>query len=63
MPTGFSSVPPPGPAIPVIPIPTCAPKRSRAPSASAAATSGETAPCAAISSAGTPASAVLASLE
>ena len=63
MPTGFSSVPPPGPAMPVMPIPTSAPKRARAPSASAAATSGETAPWRSISSAGTSASAILAALE
>ena len=44
VPTGFSSLPPPGPAIPVMPIPSSAPKRAIAPSASAAATSGETAP-------------------
>ena len=30
-PTGFSSVPPPGPAMPVIPIPQSAPKRAAAP--------------------------------
>ena len=42
-------VPPPGPAIPVMPIPRSAPKRSIAPSASAAATSGETAPWRSIS--------------
>ena len=30
VPTGFSSVPPPGPATPVTPIPASAPKRSRA---------------------------------
>ena len=31
VPTGFSSVPPPGPAIPVIPIPISAPNRGRRP--------------------------------
>ena len=46
-----------------MPMPSSAPKRAIAPSASAAATSGETAPWRSISSAGTPASAVLASLE
>ena len=45
-PTGFSSLPPPGPATPVTPTPTSAPRRARAPSASARATSAETAPCA-----------------
>jgi hypothetical protein len=44
VPTGFSALPPSGPAIPVIPTPISAPKRAIAPSASAAATSGETAP-------------------
>ena len=63
VPTGFSGVPPPGPAMPVMPIPYCAPKRARAPSASAAATSGETAPWRSISAGGTAASATLASLE
>ena len=53
IPTGFSGVPPPGPATPVMPTPTAAPKRAAAPSASAAATSGETAPWRSISSAGT----------
>jgi hypothetical protein len=38
VPTGFSSVPPSGPAMPVIPIPRSAPKRDAAPSASASAT-------------------------
>ena len=59
-PTGLSAVPPSGPAMPVIPTPTSAPKRAIAPSASAAATSGETAPWRSISAASTPASAVLA---
>ena len=54
IPTGFSSVPPPGPAMPVIPIPRSAPKRAEAPSASASATSVETAPKRSISSASTP---------
>ena len=49
--------------MPVIPIPSSASSRERAPADSAVATSGETAPCASINSAGTPASAVLASLE
>ena len=63
VPTGFASEPPPGPAMPVMPIPKSAPSRDRAPADSAVATSGETAPCASISAAGTPANAVLASLE
>ena len=46
-----------------MPIPMSAPKRERAPADSAVATSGETAPCASINAPGTPASAVLASLE
>ena len=56
-PTGFSSVPPPGPATPVTPTPTSAPSRARAPSASACATCSETAPCGSISLRSTPASA------
>ena len=61
VPTGLSGVPPPGPAMPVIPTPTSAPnrdcgRRRRAPTA----TSGLTAPCSASSSAGTPTSCSLA---
>ena len=37
-PTGLSSEPPPGPAMPVMPTPTSASRRVRAPSASASAT-------------------------
>ncbi len=44
-PTGFCSLPPPGPAMPVMPTPISACRRSRAPAASASATSRETAPC------------------
>src|SRR6476646_8553633 len=44
VPTGFSSEPPPGPAIPVIPTPNVLPTRRRIPSASAMATSALTAP-------------------
>ena len=58
-PTGFSSVPPPGPAMPVMPTPTSAPALARAPSASASATSAETAPTRSISAGSTPASADL----
>src|SRR5207342_96912 len=53
-PTGLSSVPPPGPATPVTAIPTSTPSRDRIPSAIAAATSAETAPCSAINSSATP---------
>ncbi len=62
VPTGFSSEPPPGPATPVIATPIDVPSARRTPSAIASATSWETAPTRSISSAGTPASAVLASL-
>src|SRR2546429_5459731 len=44
VPTGFSSLPPPGPAIPVIPTPSVLPTLRRMPSASAMATSLLTAP-------------------
>src|SRR5580658_5406861 len=57
-PTGFSAVPPVGPATPVIPTPRVAPVRRRIPSARAAATSLLTAPCFSIRSAGTSAKAV-----
>ena len=53
----------PGPAIPVTPTPKSAPKRSAAPSASASATSVETAPNRSISVASTPASATFAAFE
>ena len=53
-PTGFVSVPPPGPATPVTAIPTSTPSSSRTPSAIAPATSADTAPCAASSDSGTP---------
>ena len=52
MPTGFSGVPPPGPAIPVSATPTSAPSRSRTPSAIACATSADTAPCSSSSTRG-----------
>src|ERR1044072_5331964 len=45
VPTGFSSVPPPGPAIPVIDNPKSVPMRLRTPSAIASATGALTAPC------------------
>ena len=44
-PTGFSGVPPSGPAMPVMPTPTSTPATRRAPAAIAAAISSETAPC------------------
>src|SRR5207253_228994 len=53
VPTGFSAVPPPGPAMPVTPTPTSTPARDRMPSAIACATNSLTAPCSAIFSAGT----------
>ena len=55
VPTGFCGVPPVGPAMPVMPTPIDEPVLARTPSASAAATGSLTAPCAAISSGGTPA--------
>jgi len=62
VPTGFSGLPPSGPAMPVTPTPTSTPARDRRPSAMASATGSLTAPCVAINSAGTPSSSVLASL-
>src|SRR6266540_211457 len=44
-PTGFPGVAPPGPEIPVMPRPIFAPRRVRAPRASAPATTDDTAPC------------------
>jgi SHS family lactate transporter-like MFS transporter len=61
VPTGLSSVPPPGPAIPVIAIAVSAAKRLNAPSAIASATGSDTAPFAAIRSGSTPSSSVFAS--
>ena len=46
VPTGFSSVPPSGPAMPVMPIPKSAPDTRRTPRAISAAVSDDTAPCA-----------------
>src|SRR5712692_2346387 len=62
-PTGFSAVPPVGPATPVMPMPKVAPQRLRIPSARAAATSRLTAPCFLIRLAGTSANAVFSSFE
>jgi hypothetical protein len=63
VPTGFSSVPPSGPAIPVIATAASAPKRSIAPAAIASATAPETAPCSSISAGSTPRSCCFASFE
>ena len=60
---GLPCVPPSGPAIPVMPTPTWASKRSIAPSASASATSGETAPCVSINAGSMPSSLSFASFE
>ena len=49
--------------MPVTPTPTSAPSRARAPSASACATSEETAPWRSINSAGTPACETFAAFE
>ncbi len=62
-PTGFSAVPPPGPAMPVTETATSAPSRARAPAAIAAAVSAETAPCRRNRSAGTPSSRCFTSSE
>ncbi len=62
VPTGFCGVPPPGPAIPVIPTPMLAPVRARIPSARATATGSLTAPCAAMSPGATSANSVFESL-
>ena len=61
VPTGFSAVPPVGPAIPVMPTPRSAPARYRMPSAIARATGSLTAPWAARTASGTPKSDVFAS--
>ena len=53
-PFGLLSVPPPGPAMPVVDKAKSAPETRRAPSAMAAATGSLTAPCTASRSAGTP---------
>ena len=62
-PTGFSSVPPPGPATPVTPTPTSAPGARGRRRASAARPLPETAPCASIISRGTPVCPIFTSLE
>lgn len=63
VPTGFSGVPPLGPAIPVIAVAVSAPKPYSAPAAIAWATGSETAPWASISAGSTPRSCAFASLE
>ncbi len=62
-PSGFSGVPPPGPATPVMATERSARLCASAPSAMASATGSETAPCATISSMGTPIASALASFE
>ncbi len=60
VPTGFSGVPPPGPAIPLTATATSAPERSRAPSAIALTTGSLTAPQRFRTSSGTPSISVFA---
>src|SRR5271167_3565773 len=62
-PTGFSALPPPGPATPVIDTARSIGARASAPSAIAVAVSALTAPCAAITSGGTPSNSDFASFE
>ena len=54
VPTGLASVPPSGPAMPVMPMPTSAPLRARMPAAIACATGSLTAPCVSRSAGSTP---------
>jgi hypothetical protein len=61
VPTGFSSVPPSGPAIPVIATAVSASKRFSAPSAIASATGSDTAPCSSISRGSTSSNSTFAS--
>jgi TrmH family RNA methyltransferase len=61
-PTGFSGVPPVGPAMPVVETPTSTPRARRTPAAMAAATSALTAPWAMSISCGTPSTSRLTSL-
>src|SRR6476646_11956682 len=63
VPTGFSALPPPGPAIPVIAIAVSAPNRLSAPAAIASATGSDTAPWVSIRCGSTPSSSLLASFE
>src|SRR4029077_1500996 len=62
-PTGFSALPPPGPAIPVTETETSAPSRALAPAAIASAASAETAPRDLRRSGGTSSSRILTSSE
>src|SRR5579862_5254129 len=62
-PTGFSGVPPVGPAIPVVLIPKSAPAPLRTPSAISFATGSLTAPCSASVFSDTPSNRVFDSLE
>ena len=63
VPTGFCSLPPPGPAMPVIDTATWAREWARAPSAMARATGWLTAPWPAITAADTPSISLFASFE
>ena len=63
VPTGFSSVPPPGPAMPVTETAMSTPSRCSAPSAIARATASLTAPCRLDQLRRTPSSAILSALE
>lgn len=63
VPTGFSALPPPGPAIPVMLTPTSAPSRVRAPVAISRATASLTAPDAASVSGETPRAATFTALS
>src|SRR6185503_2740710 len=63
VPTGFSGVPPLGPAIPVTATPTLARAFALMPSAIASPTGSLTAPCSRMRSGGTSSSCVLASFE
>ena len=62
VPTGFSAVPPSGPAIPVTPTPMSTRERDLMPSAIAVATGSLTAPCAFSISSGTPSNSIFAAL-
>ena len=63
VPTGFCSLPPSGPAMPVMAMPTCVFARSRAPFAICSAIGALTAPCTDRSLSETPSSSNLAALE
>jgi hypothetical protein len=59
-PTGFSGVPPSGPAMPVTATPTSTPAAFSAPAAIAAAVSSDTAPCRSRITGSTPSSSTFA---